>query len=374
MNKSILVLGGYGNFGKRIVSELAKLPNITLYIAGRDRQKSDQVLQNKRFTSQAVLKSVTLDIESEQFERNLRLLSPNVIIHTAGPFQGQSYRVAEAAIRVGAHYIDLADDRSFVEGISELNHAAKQHELLVISGASSVPGLSSSVIAHYREQFSEITQIDIAIAPGNKAERGRSTIRGILKGAGQPFLVYENGEWRERYGWMDVRLKNFGGHVGRRWLANVDVPDLGLFPSHFNVKEGVSFQAGLELTLLHWVLFFLAGMTRHRWISDLSRLATPMTKISQLLQAFGTDIGAMEVKIKGKNRKGNDALVRWQLTAKRGVGPYVPTIAPIILAKKIIQQEPVLTGAMPCLGLFSLDEFTQYAKSLGVNIKVAQIG
>jgi hypothetical protein len=99
-----------------------------------------------------------------------------------------------------------------------------------------------------------------------------------------------------------------------------------------------------------------------------------MTKISQLLQAFGSDIGAMEVKIKGKNRKGNDALVRWQLTAKKGIGPYVPTIAPIILAKKIIQQEPLLTGAMPCLGLFSLDEFTEYAKSLGVNIKVSQIG
>ncbi|MCY4046312.1 MAG: saccharopine dehydrogenase NADP-binding domain-containing protein [Cellvibrionales bacterium] len=374
MNKSILILGGYGNFGKRIVSELAKLPNITLYIAGPDQQKADQVLQKKRFTSQALLKSVSLDIDSEQFERNLRLLSPNVIIHTAGPFQAQSYRVARAAIGIGAHYVDLADDRAFVEGITELDQAAKENALLVISGASSVPGLSSTVVTHYREHFSELSHIDIAIAPGNKAERGLSTIRGILKGTGQPFLAYENGEWLERYGWMNVRLKNFGGDVGRRWLANVNVPDLGLFPAHFDVKDGVRFQAGLELTLLHWVLFFMAGLAKQGWIKDVSQWTRPMAQISRLFQTFGTDIGAMEVKIKGKNNKGNDALVRWQLTAKHGIGPYVPTIAPVLLAKKMIQQEPHLTGAMPCLGLFSLDEFTQFAESMGISIKATHIG
>ena len=36
----ILVLGGYGFFGKRICAALAKDPAIALYIAGRDRTRA----------------------------------------------------------------------------------------------------------------------------------------------------------------------------------------------------------------------------------------------------------------------------------------------------------------------------------------------
>jgi len=33
--KKVVVLGGYGNFGKRIVENLANIEDITIYIAGR---------------------------------------------------------------------------------------------------------------------------------------------------------------------------------------------------------------------------------------------------------------------------------------------------------------------------------------------------
>ena len=44
----------------------------------------------------------------------------DVVVHVAGPFQGQDYAVAELCIRHGVHYLDLADDSAFVRGIDRL--------------------------------------------------------------------------------------------------------------------------------------------------------------------------------------------------------------------------------------------------------------
>ena len=170
--KTILILGGYGNFGKRIVESLSVLPDITLYISGRDIAKAELLREKLKNQSLANLETLMIDINSAEFETILNVLSPDIVIHTSGPFQGQDYHVPLACIDAGAHYIDLADDRRFVCDIKSLDDKAKGKNLLIVSGASSVPGLSSTVIDFYKDDFSSILSIDIAIAPGNKAERG----------------------------------------------------------------------------------------------------------------------------------------------------------------------------------------------------------
>jgi len=51
-------------------------------------------------------------------------------VNTVGPFQDKSYGVAEACIRAGCNYVDLADSRQFVVGIKELNDKAKKANVL----------------------------------------------------------------------------------------------------------------------------------------------------------------------------------------------------------------------------------------------------
>lgn len=371
--KSILILGGYGNFGKRIVSQLAEQPDVTLLIAGRTPAKAAQLIKALSMTAKAKLEAVELDITNPNLNRHLRLISPYLVIHTSGPFQHQAYDVATCCIEVGVHYIDLADDSDFVAGISQLSYQAKRGRVSIVSGASSVPGLSSAVVSHYADEFRRIDAIDISIAPGNKSERGAATIEAILKGAGKPFEAFNKGEWGASFGWMNVRLKNFGRGIGRRWLANVNVPDVKLFPDKFKVIERVRFQAGLELTVLHLSLYCLAFLARIRCISDLSRYHKPMTWISRLLQVFGTDVGVMEVTIIGKNHQGNDKIVRWQVVARDNKGPEIPTLPALILVNQLLFQEPNY-GAGACLSLFTLEEFYPFAESLGLEIKAQTIG
>ena len=89
--KKVIVLGGYGNFGKRIVENLAGIKDITILIAGRNLSKSSALVDNLKVTSQASLEPLVVDIFANDFKEQLATISPYLVIHTSGPFQGQDY-------------------------------------------------------------------------------------------------------------------------------------------------------------------------------------------------------------------------------------------------------------------------------------------
>src|SRR5467141_3923828 len=112
----IVVLGGTGNFGARIVRALRNDPAVELLVAGR---------RGASVPGAEKVKALVLDIAEMDLARRLRDLSPALVIHCVGPFQGQDYRVATAALDAGAHYLDLADGREFVTQFAkEMNQKA----------------------------------------------------------------------------------------------------------------------------------------------------------------------------------------------------------------------------------------------------------
>src|SRR5689334_6914781 len=102
----VVVLGGAGNFGARIVRALRTDPRLDLIAAGRRAQP---------VAGAEEVESAAVDITTSDFPARLAALRPGLVIHCVGPFQGQDYRVARAALQAGAHYLDLADGRGFVE-------------------------------------------------------------------------------------------------------------------------------------------------------------------------------------------------------------------------------------------------------------------
>ena len=179
--KRVLILGGYGNFGKRIAEGLAGQSGLEIVITGRNPVRAEQVCRELGKEKPAVeFRHALMNIDSPDFQKALIRLAPDLLIHTAGPFQGQDYRVPLACIAAGCHYLDLADDRRFVCDIVTLDKQARHRNVSVISGASSVPGLSSTVVDLYRKEFARLDVIDNCIVPGNKSERGVATIQGIL--------------------------------------------------------------------------------------------------------------------------------------------------------------------------------------------------
>jgi Saccharopine dehydrogenase NADP binding domain len=362
----VLVLGGYGNFGGLVSRELARDMDLELIVAGRNAAAAEAFAGKLG----PHVRAARLDINAPDFARQLAALAPELVIHTGGPFQGRDYRVASATLDAGAHYIDLADARAFVAGIDVLDARAREANRLVVSGASTVPGLSAAVVDRYRIEFDALTDIDIGISPGNRAPRGVATVAAILSYVGRPLQMWKNGQWSNVFGWQGLRRERYPAPAGTRWLGNCDVPDLILFPPRYPGLKTLRFGAGLELGMLHLGLWLLSWPVRWHLLPRLDRWARGLKRISEWFLAWGSDAGAMHVRLRGAAVDGKPLTLTWILIAGSGDGPQVPATAAIVLARTLARGQLPACGARPCLDLFSLEEFLAALGDYDIRVQV----
>ncbi len=365
----IVLLGATGVFGSRIARRLSGDPRFEVILAGRHRSTLDK-LACALSASNANVSTAALDVEAADLRRMLARLQPQLVIHTAGPFQDRDYRVAEACLDCGGDYIDLADGRAFVSGIRQLHDHAVQADRLVVSGASSVPALSSAVVDALLPGFETLDSIEHAISPGNRTPRGDATVGSILGYCGRPIRIWRNGEWRVAHGWMDGKSQKFP--FGARRLGVCEVPDLELFPNRYPGVRTVVFRAGLESPLLNWGTWCAAALVRMGLIRNLASQARTLRRVSERLISFGSDIGGMVVEMRGKGRDGSPLHLRWWLVADAGHGPEVPVTPAVVLARELAEGRLSARGAQPCTGLLALEQieagFSRYAVRTGIEV------
>jgi uncharacterized protein YbjT (DUF2867 family) len=363
----VVVLGGYGHFGTRIARALARHGGAQIWIAGRDRTRAaDLACELAHAWPDAGTRAAALDVSDRaSLTAGLKSIGADVAIHTAGPFQSRDYTVAEACLDAGCHYLDLADGREFVAGFDRLDQRARSRELLLVTGASTLPGLSSAVVDLLRSRMTTIRSIETSIVPAGQTPPGPATIAAVLSYCGKPVRMLENGVWTARYGWQDVRRRRYPKFT--RHVAVCDVPDLELFPGHYGVTGTVSFRAGPELLLEHLALRGMAWLTRLGLVSDWSRHAELFARLGRRFQRFGSATGGMQVCVTGADRDGEAIERRWDLVAASNHGPEIPCMPAIALTKKLIAGELAVRGAMPCIGLISLADFALEAQHLDIN-------
>lgn len=358
MSTRILVVGGYGNFGSFIVRRLTKEPDIDIIVAGRSEGKARQ------FAESVQAEWIVADIEKD-IEHALTATKPNIVIHTSGPFQEQSYEVAGACIKHQMHYIDLADGRDFVGKIDSLDSAAKAAGVLVVSGASSVPGLTSAIIDKYRNEFTSIDTLNYGITTAQKTNRGLATTSAVLGYVGKPFETLFEGNAKKVYGWQSLTWRKFTG-LGWRVLGNCDVPDLDLFPQRYPDVKSIRFQAGIELSFMHLILWMLSWLVRFRILPNLKVAARFMLALSRPFDLIGSDSSGFFMDLAGQDSEGNPKSLTFEIIARAGDGVLIPCTPAIVIALKLARGELSRAGAQPCLGLFDLDELLDELSQLDI--------
>jgi saccharopine dehydrogenase-like NADP-dependent oxidoreductase len=351
-----LVLGGYGNFGARICRALAADPHIELLVAGRDAQRAEAFADSLEGGARAA-RGVRIDVLAPAFADTLRELGAELVIHTAGPFQGQDYRVPLAVAAAGAHYIDLADGRRFVcDFPAALDAAFRAAGRTAVSGASTVPALSSAVVDHLAAGWQALRGIDICIAPAQGAPRGEATLAGVLAYCGEPICVWQGGRWVERPGWANPAKVEFARMKPRRG-ALCDIPDLELFPSRYAGVQSVIFRAALEVGLAQRAFAFMSFLRRAGMLPAPRKLAPLLHSAGRVFDAMGSALGGMVVRVEGTDARGKAARRAWHIAADDNHCPEIPCMAAILLARRLARGEALPLGAHACAGLLALREF-----------------
>ena len=336
MKKRILIIGGTGVFGKRLAHHLCRTQGIELFVSSRSSAKAENLANRLAALSQGTaVRGVALDTGAG-FARRLAEIHPFVVVDCSGPFQGAGYDTAKAAIEAGAHYVDLADARSYLADFpSQLNAVARKQNVVALTGASSTPALSSCAVAHMIHDWQRTDVIDIAITPGGRSEVGRSVIEAILSYAGKDVPIWEYGRLCKTCGWTGARTIDVP-NIGRRRVAFVDTIDAEHLGKRHNVRSRVSFSAGLESWVEQFAIETLARMRRGGLLINAARLAPFLIAARRLTRLPTSDTGGMVILVKGLDANGQPTRAIWSLLAKDDHGPFVPVMPAAAVVTKLL--------------------------------------
>lgn len=355
----VMILGGYGNFGQLIATALSQEENISVIIAGRNESKA------KALANQLNCCYVKLDVHQDDLVQTFHAHSVQLVISTVGPFQNQSYDIAQSAIDADIHYIDLADSREFVENIVQFDSIAKEKDLFICSGASTVPSLSSAVVNHFLSEYSQLNNIDIALSASEKVP-GISTLSAVLSYCGQKFTMWKNQQWQEVYGLQNLTHQKFYHLPNKRWVGNCSVPDLALFPMNYPTVQQVTFKAGVGISIVQISSWFVSWLKRCHLIKEPLKHVNLFYKIAQKFERFGDGLSGMQVKLKGIDHQQEPLTINWEIIGYDNEGPNIPCFASIILARKLANQTIIQSGAFSSMNLITLDEYLAEFNTINV--------
>jgi len=341
----VLVVGGYGTFGGRVVALLEDEPRLTLIVAGRSMRRAEDFVRARR--PRARLEAAELD-RGANVVAQLAALAPAVVVDASGPFQAYGYGLIEACIAAGIHYLDLADGSDFVAGVGVLDAPARAAGVFCLAGASSFPTLNAAVVRRLAQGLQRVDTIRAGIAPLPSGGVGANVIRAIASYAGQRVALRRNGVTGHAIAFAEQMRFTVAppGHrpLRDRLFSLVDVPDLRVLAELWPELESVWIGAGPVPEIWHRALIACAHVVRLGLVRSLSPLAPWMHFASSKL-GWGERRGGMFVTVTGRTAAGATAQRSWHLLAEGEDGPMIPAMAVEAVIRALLEGRAPRPGA-----------------------------
>ena len=360
MTRRVLVIGGAGAVGGRIIRLLSRIPGVELLIAGRDHDVTASFADEMHEARIAVQ---PVDVTA------IATMRPAVVIDASGPFQGRDYAIPLACIAARVPYIDIADDRAFVTGIRQFDSAATAAGVPILSGAGMLPSLSMAAAEAAAAGLERINAVRVWVCPGSQQSHGHAAYASILRGAGQPFKWRRNGAWREAYGWQELEYGKFPG-LGSRLLSAWDAPDVALLPERWPTLRDATVHGAAELSILQYGLWALAWLPRLGVIKNLISVAGFAEAAARSFSYLGGTAFGLRVVVEGW-RGPHDVQQSWSLVARSGDGVFVPAAPAAALTRVILTGPPLRPGAR--VAYIGLHEILAELRDRDVKVEITDL-
>ncbi len=154
----VLVVGGTGGMGQGVARDLIKQEQIKRVILGDINVDPSRVQEKLRASEKTAL--IRIDVnDHDGMVKAIR--EADVVINCAGPFYKTAVAVAKAAIEAKVNYIDICDDYEATDILfaSDIDTAAKQAGITVLTGMGSDPGTNNVIVKWYADHLDRVDEI-----------------------------------------------------------------------------------------------------------------------------------------------------------------------------------------------------------------------
>jgi len=158
MRMKVFIVGGRGNIGQEVAMGLIRQEEIEKVVLG-DMNANPAGLRN-RLRKNGKISLVKVDATDRKSLVGM-LKDADISVNCAGPFQTTALATAKAAVEAEVDYIDVCDDYEAVDILfnSDIDTAAKEAGVTVLTGMGSDPGTNNIIAARYARRLDRVDEI-----------------------------------------------------------------------------------------------------------------------------------------------------------------------------------------------------------------------
>jgi hypothetical protein len=271
--KRIVVLGGSGVFGSAVAQAL--------------HERGQQPLTPSR-----------REVDAENPAVLLAWLRPrDIVIDAAGPFQGRSTSLLEAAVKIGADVIDLSDSLDYALAVRARESQVRVAGIRVYNCCSAVSAVTAAAVRQCG--IREPSRIAVCLIPASRETPSAGTAGSLLASVGRPVRVLKEGRLAIEMGWRRSRLFQLPPGSGNRRAYLTESADAATLPPIWPSLRQVDFWVdshvfGVNAILAHAPARALAAGRERRWLTAAS---------AQVARIAGSAGGGYVVEVEGPTGK-----------------------------------------------------------------------
>lgn len=178
MRSNLLIYGVTGYVGG-LISRAAAAAGLPHLAAGRD------LAQVMAHADPLMLPARTFSL-SDPAKVGRALGDVAVVLNAAGPFAETALPLAEACVRAGAHYLDLADEVPELEAIRRLDARAREAGIMLLPGVGVGVLPTDALAARLKRRLPSAVRLRLALETVGGMSRGslRTLFRDLRRSAG----------------------------------------------------------------------------------------------------------------------------------------------------------------------------------------------
>jgi saccharopine dehydrogenase-like NADP-dependent oxidoreductase len=243
-DKRVLVVGGSGRVGGSCVTQLTKRGAlVTVGGTSADNFASSKARWKTLFPDLAIDRVSFCELSRERTESvqsilksaNDKLAQYDLVVHTAGPFQGKvkaTNGVLEACAQAKIPYVDVCDDYCTAKAAqSKYSAKAQENGVPCIISTGCWPGVSSlmalQLIDKIREADPQVDiddlKVDFSFFTAGSGGAGVTLLVATFLILSEPALMIQNGRRRTVPPMQDYSSVSFGDKVGSRDVAPLNL-------------------------------------------------------------------------------------------------------------------------------------------------------
>jgi saccharopine dehydrogenase-like NADP-dependent oxidoreductase len=282
----IIVLGGAGDMASRAVRELADQEEVTnLTVADYNQDAAERLAANLGDKVRAAW------VDANDHNALVSVIAGHDAAACGiGPFYQYEAKAARASIEAGVPYVSLCDDYDGTQAVLELDSAAKEAGVTVLTGLGWTPGLSNVLARKASSGFDLLDEINVAWGSGTEGEEGLAVILHTMHIFTGLVPSFQKGRLIDLPAGTGKEVILFPTPVGRVNCYHLGHPEPVTLPRFLPGVRTVTLKGGLSEQFLNDLAI---------WLARLRLTDTPAKKeaLGQIIQAalpFLSRLGGVE--------------------------------------------------------------------------------